>query len=159
MSSRNLKFKVNEEIWPLEKPFRIARGARSEARVIVVTVSDGQHTGRAEAVPSKRYGETVSSAIVLLEQIFSNGKGVDRQQVQQLLPAGAARNALDCALWDLEAKCSGKRAWELANIQVADSVQTALTISLDTPEKMAAAAKGDAPVLKLKLGGDNFDLA
>ena len=158
MSTRNLEFKVNEQVWPLDKPFRIARGVRTEARVIVVTVSDGQYTGRAEAVPAKRYGETVASAVAQLEQIFSNGQRIDRRRVQQLLPAGAARNALDCALWDLEAKVSGKRAWELANIPVADAVETALTISLDTPEKMAAAAKGNAPILKLKLGGDDLDL-
>ena len=158
MSTRNLEYTVNEQIWPLDKPFRIARGVRTEARVIVVTVSDGQYTGRAEAVPAKRYGETVASAVAQLEQIFSNGQRIDRRRVQQLLPAGAARNALDCALWDLEAKFSGKRAWELANIQVGDAVQTAITISLDTPEKMAAAAKGNAPILKLKLGGDGLDL-
>jgi L-alanine-DL-glutamate epimerase-like enolase superfamily enzyme len=158
MSTPNLEYRVNEQVWPLDKPFRIARGVRIEARVILVTVSDGQHIGRAEAVPSKRYGETVASAVAQLEQIFSNGKRIDRRRVQQLLPAGAARNALDCALWDLEAKISGKRAWELANIEVADAVQTALTISLDTPERMAAAAKGNAPILKLKLGGDDLDL-
>jgi len=158
MNTRNLEFKVNEQVWPLDKPFRIARGTRTEARVIVVTVNDGQHTGRAEAVPSKRYGETVASVVAQLEQIFSNEQKIDRQRVQHLMPAGAARNALDCALWDLEAKCSGKRVWELAKIHVTDAVQTALTISLDTPEKMAAAAKGNAPVLKLKLGGDDLDL-
>src|SRR5437588_5135397 len=158
MSTRNLEFKVNEQVWPLNKPFRIARGVRTEARVIVVTVNDGQHAGRAEAVPSKRYGETVTSVIAQLEQIFSSGERIDRQRVQQLMPAGAARNALDCALWDLEAKSSGKRAWELANIEVADAVQTAITISLDTPEKMAAAVQGNAPILKLKLGGDDLDL-
>ena len=158
MSTRNLEYTVNEQVWPLDKPFRIARGVRTEARVIVVTVNDGQHTGHAEAVPSKRYGETVASVIAQLEQIFSNGERIDRQRVQQLMPAGAARNALDCALWDLEAKSSGKRAWELANIEVADAVQTAITISLDTPEKMAAAVQGNAPILKLKLGGDELDL-
>jgi len=158
MSTRNLEYTVNEQVWPLDKPFRIARGVRTEACVIVVTVSDGQYTGRAEAVPAKRYGETVASAVAQLEQIFSNGQRIDRRRVQQLLPAGAARNALDCALWDLEAKVSGKRAWELANIPVADAVETALTISLDTPEKMAAAGKGNAPILKLKLGGDDLDL-
>jgi L-alanine-DL-glutamate epimerase-like enolase superfamily enzyme len=158
MSTPNLEYRVNEQVWPLDKPFRIARGVRIEARVILVTVSDGQHIGRAEAVPSKRYGETVASAVAQLEQIFSNGERIDRRRVQQLLPAGAARNALDCALWDLEAKISGKRAWELANIEVADAVQTALTISLDTPERMAAAATGNAPILKLKLAGDDLDL-
>ena len=119
MSSRKLELSVNEEVWPLDKPFRIARGTRTEARVIVVTISDGQHTGRAEAVPSKRHGENVASTLAQLEQISSKGAGgFDRQQIQKLLPAGAARNALDCALWDLEAKVSGKRAWELANIRI-----------------------------------------
>jgi L-Ala-D/L-Glu epimerase len=161
MSSRNLEMGVTEQTWPLDKPFRIARGTRTEARVIVVKVSDGQHTGRGEAVPSARYGETVASTIAQLEQIFSKGAvGIDRQQIQKLLPAGAARNAWDCALWDLEAKFSGKRAWQLAGIQIVEAVETALTISLDTPAAMAAAAKANtgAPVLKLKLGGDSLDL-
>jgi L-alanine-DL-glutamate epimerase-like enolase superfamily enzyme len=85
----------------------------------------------------------------------------DRQKIQTLLPAGAARNALDCALWDLEAKVAGKRTWELANIEIANEVKTAFTISLDSPEKMAAVARANAkaPVLKLKLGGDKLDLA
>ena len=95
MSTRNLDFRVNEQVWPLDKPFRIARGTRTEARIIVVTISDGQHTCRGEAVPSKRYGETVTSVIAQLEQIFSNRETIDRPQVQQLLPAGAAHNALD----------------------------------------------------------------
>ena len=161
MSSRKLELSVNEQVWPLDKPFRIARGTRTQARVILVTVSDRQHTGRAEAVPSRRFGETVESAIAQLKQISSKGAGdFDRDQIQKLLPAGAARNALDCALWDLEAKVSGERAWKLANIQIVDAVETSFTISLDTPEKMAAAAKANtgSPVLKLKLGGDFLDL-
>src|SRR5437773_930358 len=160
MSSRKLELSVNEEVWPLDKPFRIARGTRTEARVIVVTISDGQHTGRAEAVPSKRYGENVASTLAQLEQISSKGAGgFDRQQIQKLLPAGAARNALDCALWDLEAKLSGKRAWGLANIPLAHDVKTYFTTSLDTPAAMAATAKVHAtsPTLKLKLGGDVLD--
>ena len=160
MSSSKFHFRVSEQVWPLDKPFRIARGTRTEARVIVVDANDGEHAGHAEAVPSKRYGETIESTIGQLEQIFSKGEKFDRQQLQQLLPAGAARNALDCALWDVEAKVSGKRAWELANIQIANAVETAFTISLDTPEIMAVAAKANAnaPILKLKLGGDNLDL-
>ena len=160
MTSSKFHFTVTEQVWPLDKPFRIARGVRTEAHVIVVGVSDGEHAGRAEAVPSKRYGETIESTIAQLQQIFSKGEQFDRQQLQQLLPAGAARNALDCALWDLEAKVSGKRAWELANIQIVDAVETAFTISLDKPEIMAAAAKANAnaPILNLKLGGDNLDL-
>jgi len=158
MSSHNLEFRVAEQSWPLDKPFRTARGASTDARVVVVTVSDGQHTGRGEAVPISRYGQTPASTVAQLEQIFP--KCVDRQQIQELLPAGAARNALDCALWDLEAKSSGKRAWELAKIQIVNSVETAFTISLDAPKKMAAAAQtsNDAPFLKLKLGGDSLDL-
>jgi L-Ala-D/L-Glu epimerase len=161
MTFRKLQFTVNEQVWPLDKPFRIARGTRTEACVIVVTVTDGQNTGRSEAVPSKRYGETVASAIAQLEEIFAQDAiCIDRQRIQELLPAGAARNALDCALWDLEAKLSGKRAWELANIQTVDAVETALTISLDIPDKMAAAVTANAgtPILKLKLGGDFLDL-
>ena len=159
MSSRNFELRVTEQGWPLDKPFRTARGASTETRVILVTISDGQHIGRGEAGPISRYGHTTASTVAQLEQISSRG-AVDRQQVQELLPAGAARNALDCALWDLEAKVSGKRAWELANIEIVHVVETAFTISLDTPEKMAAAAKANAkaPVLKLKLGGDNRDL-
>ena len=86
---------------------------------------------------------------------------MDRDKLPELLPAGAARNALDCALWDLEAKRSGKRAWELANIPIADQVETSFTISLDTPARMAdaAAAAIDLPILKLKLCGDDSDLA
>ena len=122
-------------------------------------VSDGQDSGRGEAVPITRYNQSVASVLAQIESM----KGVpslDRQQLQKLLPAGAARNALDCALWDLESKISGKRAWELANIPIVDEVETSLTISLDTPAVMAAAAKANAnaPILKLKLGGDNLDL-
>jgi L-alanine-DL-glutamate epimerase-like enolase superfamily enzyme len=162
MSSQKMELRVAEQSWPLDKPFRIARGISTEARVVVVTVSDGQHTGRGEAVPISRYNQSAASAIAQLEKIeIRHAEGRDRQLVQKLLPAGAARNALDCALWDLEAKVSGKRVWELANIQIVDAVETALTIGLDTPEEMAAAAHASkkAPVLKLKLGGDNLDLA
>jgi len=158
MSSHNIEFQVAEQSWPLDKPFRTSRGASTDARVVVVTVRDGQHTGRGEAVPISRYGQTPASTVAQLEQIFP--KCVDRQQIQELLPANAARNALDCAFWDLEAKSSGKRVWELANIQITSSVETALTISLDAPEKMAADASSNksAPLLKLKLGGDSLDL-
>ncbi len=150
---------VSEKSWPLDEPFRIARGTSTEARVITLTISDGRHIGRAEAVPISRYGQTAASTIAQLEHFSSNG-GVDREQIQKLLPAGAARNALDCALWDLEAKASGKRAWELARIEIVNPVETAFTISLDTPEKMASSAQTNigAPFLKLKLGGDSLDL-
>jgi L-Ala-D/L-Glu epimerase len=158
MSSRTLT--VIEQRWPLDKPFRIARGTRTEANVIVVTVTDGQHTGRGEAVPIARYNQSAASVLAQIESMRSE-KNLDRHRIQELLPAGAARNALDCALWDLEAKISGKRAWELANIPMVPEVETSVTISLDAPAATAAAAKANAnaPILKLKLGGDDVDLA
>ena len=155
-----MQIEAREEIWPLKQLFRISRGSRTEARVVVVTVTDGQHTGRGEGVPIARYNQSVASVLEQIESI-KREKSLDRHRIQQLLPAGAARNALDCALWDLEAKISGKRAWELANVLMVPKVETSFTISLDTPEQMAAAAKANpsAPILKLKLGGDDVDLA
>lgn len=160
MSSALLVIDAHEEIWPLKQPFRISRGSRTEAPVVVVTVTDGQHIGRGEAVPIRRYNQSVASILAQIESIKSE-KNLDRRRIQELLPAGAARNALDCALWDLEAKISGKRVWELANIPMVSEVETSFTISLDTPAAMAAAAKAsaNAPILKLKLGGDDVDLA
>jgi L-alanine-DL-glutamate epimerase-like enolase superfamily enzyme len=161
MNASLLVLDAHEQSWPLDKPFRIARGTSTEARVIVVSVSDGEHTGRGEAVPISRYGQSVDSVLAQIESMKSE-KSLDRKEMQRLLPAGAARNALDCALWDLEAKIAGKRAWELANIPMVSEVETSFTISLDTPAAMAtAAAKANtiAPILKLKLGGDDVDLA
>jgi len=169
-----------EETWPLDKPFRISRGTRTETRVVVVTLTDGQHSGRGEGVPIKRYNQTPASILAEIESIKS-APNLGREQLQKLLPPGAARNAVDCALWDLEAKISGKRAWELADFvkvrcsrrPVGDEhashsepateseVETSFTISLDTPEAMATAAQAvpNLPILKLKLGGDEGDLA
>src|SRR5437667_5382374 len=155
-----LIIEAQEEIWPLKQPFRISRGSRTEARVVVVIVSDGQHTGRGEAVPLARYGQSAASVLAQIESLKST-PSLGRQQIQTLLPAGAARNALDCALWDLESKISGKRAWELADVPMVPEVETSFTISLDTPTAMADAANenANAPILKLKLGGDDVDLA
>jgi L-alanine-DL-glutamate epimerase-like enolase superfamily enzyme len=155
-----LSIDAREEIWPLKQPFRISRGSRIEAQVVVVTVSNGKHTGHGEGVPLARYQQSVASVLAQIESIKSE-KNLDRQRLQALLPAGAARNALDCAFWDLEAKASGKRVWELANIPMVREAETSFTISLDTPAKMGAAAKINAnlPILKLKLGGDDLDIA
>src|SRR5256714_240391 len=155
-----LSIEAKEEIWPLKQPFRISRGSRTEARVVVVTVSDGKEIGRGEGIPLARYNQTTASVLAQIESIAGE-KNLNRQGLQDLLPPGAARNALDCALWDLEAKAFGKRAWELANIPIVSEVETSFTISLDTPEKMSAAAKANAklPILKLKLGGDDLDLS
>jgi L-alanine-DL-glutamate epimerase-like enolase superfamily enzyme len=169
VSLLTLKIEAKEEIFLLNHPFRISRGSRTEAQVVVVTVNDGEHIGRGEGVPIARYNQTVGSVLAQIESI-QGVVDLDRDKLQQLLSPGATRNALNCALWDLEAKRSGKRAWELANIPIVDQVETSFTISLDTPEKMAAAAQGysksfrehdGAPgPLKLKLyGGDDVDLA
>jgi L-alanine-DL-glutamate epimerase-like enolase superfamily enzyme len=153
-----MRIEAREEVWPLRQPFRISRGSRIEARVVVVTVSDGEHTGLGEGVPIARYNQTAASALAQIESLTTE-KDLDRDKIQRLLPPGAARNALDCALWDLEAKRSGKRVWELANIPIVSEVETSFTISLDTPDTMGAAAQAAAgsPILKLKLGGDAAD--
>src|SRR5437762_11105760 len=155
-----MQIEGHEEVWPLKQPFRISRGSRTEARVVVVTVSDGEYTGRGEGVPIARYNQTPASALAQIESLKTE-KDLDRDKIQRLLPPGAARNALDCALCDLEAKRSGKRVWELANIPIVDQVQTSFTISLGSPEIMAdgTAAVAELPILKLKLGGDDADLA
>ena len=155
-----MQIDAKEEVWPLKEVFRISRGSHTEARVVVVTVNDGKDIGRGEGVPIARYNQTIDSVLAEIESIKSE-KNLDRITIQKLLPAGAARNALDCALWDLEAKRSGKRVWEQANIPIVPEVETSFTISLDPPNKMAAAAKAAAnsPLLKLKLGGDDPDLA
>jgi L-Ala-D/L-Glu epimerase len=155
-----LKVEAREEIFPLNQPFRISRGSRTEACVITVSVTDRQYTGRGEGVPIARYKQSPDSVLAQINSILSVA-AFGRDELSELLPAGAARNALDCALWDLEAKRSGKRAWELANIPTADQLQTSFTISLNTPARMAeaAAAAADLPILKLKLGGDDCDVA
>jgi L-Ala-D/L-Glu epimerase / N-acetyl-D-glutamate racemase len=155
-----LSINAREEIWLLKQPFRISRGSRTEARVIVATVSDGKHIGRGEGVPLARYNQSIASVLSQIDSI-KGAQDLNRDRLQQLLPPGAARNALECAFWDLEAKTSGKRVWELANVPIVPEVETSFTISLDSPEKMAAAAKANAklPILKLKLGGDDLDLA
>jgi L-alanine-DL-glutamate epimerase and related enzymes of enolase superfamily len=164
-----MQIEAQEEVWPLKHIFRISRGERTETQVVVVTIKDGQHIGRGEAVPIRRYNQTTASVLEQIEQI-KHEKHLDRQTLHTLLAPGAARNALDCALWDLEAKKSGKRVWELANVPMKTEVETSFTISLDAPEKMAASARahsqnshdyGGAPgPLKLKLyGGDDADLA
>ena len=150
---------AHEETWPLKETFRISRGSRTETRVIVATISDGQNIGRGEGVPVRRYNQTSDSVLAQIETI-NPADNFSRESLQRLLPAGAARNALDCALWDLEAKRSGKRVWELARIPIVSEIETSFTISLDTPDKMGHAAKAHstAPILKLKLGGDSDDL-
>ena len=142
------------ESWPIAGEFVIARGAKREAAVVVAQVSDGKVSGRGECVPYARYGETVEGVRGAI--LAMGGALSDRASLLRQMPAGAARNALDCALWDYEAKRSGMSAAMLAGVAAPRPLITAYTISLDTPEAMAAKAAAAArtmPLLKLKLGG------
>jgi L-Ala-D/L-Glu epimerase / N-acetyl-D-glutamate racemase len=153
-----LSVEVTVETWPIAGTFAISRGAKREAVVVVARVSDGRATGRGECVPYARYGETVDTVCAAIEGV----RGLtSRAALQQQLPAGAARNALDCALWDYEAKRNGTTAAELAGLTRLRPLTTAYTLSLDTAEAMAtkaaAASKRGLPLLKLKLGGPGDD--
>lgn len=146
-----------EERFPVDGAFTISRGSRTEIRVVTVTLSDGVHRGRGECVPYARYGETVEGVIATILSVRAAlADGLDRFALQRLLPPGAARNALDCAFWDLEAKRVGRPAWQLAGLAAPQPLQTAFTLSLGTPESMRAAAAKNAarPLLKVKLGGE-----
>jgi L-alanine-DL-glutamate epimerase-like enolase superfamily enzyme len=135
----------------LAQVFTISRGSRTEAQVLTVTVTREGVTGRGECVPYARYGETLESVAA---QIAALPEDIERADLQAALPAGAARNAVDCALWDWEAKRAGRRVWELAGLAAPGPLVTAYTLSLDTPEAMraAAAAQAHRPLLKIKLG-------
>ncbi len=144
------------ETFPIAGSFVIARGAKTEARVVVATITDGAATGRGECVPYARYGESVESVTAAIEGVRATlERDFDRGLLQDLLPAGAARNALDCALWDFEAKRTGVPAWRRAGLAPPAPAVTAYTISVGTPEIMGAAAARAAarPLLKVKLGG------
>jgi L-alanine-DL-glutamate epimerase-like enolase superfamily enzyme len=154
---------ISVESWPIAGAFTISRGSRTEAWVVAVTLITRQDAnalraaGRAECVPYPRYGESVESVVAQIKSIGEQCRnGIDRTRLATLLPAGAARNAVDCALWDLEARQSGKSAFAMAGIKHPQPLTTAYTLSLGTPEVMAEQAKLNRhrPVLKVKLGGD-----
>ena len=142
---------VTPDVFRLAQVFTISRGSRTEARVLTVRVTRGGVTGWGECVPYARYGETLDSVTA---QIESLPQDITRDALQGALPAGAARNAVDCALWDLEAKQSGRRVWQLAGLAAPGPEIVTYTLSLDTPENMRAAAALHAhrPLLKIKLG-------
>ncbi|MGD9916747.1 MAG: N-acetyl-D-Glu racemase DgcA [Paenirhodobacter sp.] len=142
---------VTADVFRLAEVFTISRGSRTEAKVLTVKVSRGGITGWGECVPYARYGESLESVTAQIEAL---PEGITRAALQDALPPGAARNAVDCALWDLEAKSAGARAWQLAGLAAPRPEVTCFTLSLDTPENMrAAAAKhADRPILKIKLG-------
>jgi L-alanine-DL-glutamate epimerase-like enolase superfamily enzyme len=150
----HLSIDASVESWPIAGEFAISRGAKREAVVVVARVSDGRVAGRGECVPYARYGETVEGVRDAI--LAMRGALPGRAILMQQMPAGAARNALDCALWDWEAKRAGRRAADLAGLASLQPLTTAFTISLDAPEAMAAKAAAAAPampLLKLKLGG------
>nr|WP_247651112.1 N-acetyl-D-Glu racemase DgcA [Roseovarius autotrophicus] len=142
---------VTRESFRLAQVFTISRGSRTEAQVLTVTVSEGGAAGRGECVPYARYGETLDRVAAQIEGL---PEGFDRADLQDLLPPGAARNAVDCALWDLAAKRAGRRVWELAGLPAPGPEITAYTLSLDSAEAMEAQAARHAhrPLLKIKLG-------
>jgi L-alanine-DL-glutamate epimerase-like enolase superfamily enzyme len=156
-SSKSPTLAVRIERWPIAGSFTISRGAKTEAVTVVAEVSLDGDIGRGECVPYPRYGETPQATLAALRSIQEPlSRGLDRQALQAAMPAGAARNALDCALIDLEAKTSGQRAWRLLERPEPVPCITAYTISLGSPEAMAAATAKAAhrPLLKIKLGGD-----
>jgi L-alanine-DL-glutamate epimerase-like enolase superfamily enzyme len=146
-----MRIEVTRDVFRLAQVFTISRGSRTEAQVLTVIVSQGDHSGRGECVPYARYGETLDSVTAQIEALSGE---ITWAGLDDLLPAGAARNAVDCALWDLEAKRTGKRVWELAGLVSPRPEITAYTLSLDTPEAMRAQAALHAhrPLLKIKLG-------
>lgn len=152
---------VAVERFPIAGRFTIARGAKTEAVVVTVSLEKDGCTGRGECVPYSRYGETVEGVARAIESLRPKLEGgMGRDELQACLPPGAARNAIDCALWDLEAKRSGTPVWKLAGLSPLRPVTTAYTISLDSPEAMAEAARkaADRPILKIKLGAEEGDL-
>ena len=146
-----MRITVSRDVFRLAQVFTISRGSRTEAKVLTVRIQDSDVTGWGECVPYARYDETLESVMAEIESLPSD---LSRKKLQDLLPAGAARNAVDCALWDLEAKLAGKRVWELAGLPAPGPEITAYTLSLDTPDAMQAQAEQHAfrPLLKIKLG-------
>ncbi len=146
-----MKIFAAERSFPLKRPFTISRGSRSEVHVLEVRIEADGHFGVGESVPYARYGETVEKSMADVKRLETP---LDRRELQETLPPGAARNAVDCALWDLEAKRSGTRVWECADLSEPVSLTTAFTISLDSPERMRLAAleNSERPLLKVKLG-------
>src|SRR6056297_34420 len=151
MKGGRLEISVTRDVFRLAQVFTISRGSRTEAQVLTVRVQAGGVTGWGECVPYARYGETLESVTAQIEGLLGD---LTRERLYDLLPAGAARNAMDCALWDLEAKTKGCRVWDLAGLRKPGPEITAYTLSLDTPEAMQAQAAQHAhrPLLKIKLG-------
>jgi len=152
-----LTLTIRTERWPIAGAFTIARGAKTEAEVVVAGITDGHVLGQGECVPYARYGETVAGVVAAIEAMRADVEaGLDRKALQAAMPAGAARNALDCAFWDFEAKTRRQPVHALAGLAPPHALVTAYTISLGSPDTMAAAAAKAATrkLLKVKLGGE-----
>jgi len=160
--SEAIELQIASQNWPIAGDFRISRGSKTSAEVIVVTLKQGEHFGRGECVPYGRYGENIDSVTAQIKSITSALRaGLSRCELQEILPAGAARNAVDCAFWDLQAQQAGTPVWQLAGLPEPKPVITAITVSLSEPQQMAKAAilAKDYPLLKVKLAGDGNDPA
>jgi L-alanine-DL-glutamate epimerase-like enolase superfamily enzyme len=152
-----MELSVRIERWPLAGAFTISRGTKTEAVVVVAELDDGIHRGRGECVPYARYGETPDGAVAAIEAMRpALRRGLGQAALQGAMPPGAARNALDCAYWDVNAKKAGRRAYELAGLALPVPRITAYTISLAAPAAMGEAAEraSSRPLLKVKLGGE-----
>tara|TARA_R110001606_G_scaffold180965_1_gene327624 strand:- start:650 stop:1633 length:984 start_codon:yes stop_codon:yes gene_type:complete len=142
----------------LKRPFRISRGIKSVSDTIFVEIREDENIGRGESVPYARYNETIDGVLAQIESARREIEaGADRERLLEIMPPGAARNAIDCALWDLEAKQTGVSVVERIGWEKLKPVSTAITVSLDTPENMAAAARQlkDVPLLKIKVDAFN----
>ena len=151
------KVEIFPEKFSLREAFTISRGSKTEAHVISIQITEGSDIGRGECVPYARYGETLESVTAQIQAISPDVmSGLTRTELQTAMQPGAARNALDCAMWDLAAKQQGRRVWQLAGLDEPEALTTAFTLSLDTPEKMQQAAEKNShrPLLKLKLGSE-----
>lgn len=155
-----MDLKILCEDWHVDGVFAIARGAQTVANLVVVELRSGGRLGHGECEPQDHYGESVESVVAQIEGIRDAlAAGLTRDELQSRLPPGAARNAVDCAMWDLEAKLAGRSAWELAGLEPR-TVVTDYSLSLDTPEEMhrRALRYRDWPFLKIKLGGGPVDI-
>jgi L-alanine-DL-glutamate epimerase-like enolase superfamily enzyme len=157
MAPHPQRLTVTRRVWPLARPLMTVHGVATTVDVVVAEIADGEGRGRGEGVPLQRYGESIDSVVAAIDAmkgaVFS---GLSRDTLQHALPPGAARNALDCAFWDLDAKRAYRSVAELAGLGAVPPVMTAFTVGFDTPDKMAelAAANRTRPLLKLELGGD-----
>ena len=150
----SIQFLAFAEAFPLAREFRISRGAKTQADVVTVIVTDGHYYGWGESVPYARYNESISSVLAQLDSVKDRVATLkDTTELLSILPAGSARNALDAALWDLRAKQTGKSVYALTGLSEVKRCYTAQTLSIDTPDNMAKQALElkQAPLIKIKM--------